>query len=222
MGITLVWMLALNMVCLGKFSGYETAVPVHKTTKLPVVFGGSPFFNDNYKYADITLNRGRRILNIKVKINLELQQVQFLSFNNVAAVMEAGTVKEVSYADTTSEGIVFYKFRTGYPEVDGKTRNNFYILLADGNCSLLRSVEKKVTEGKNVINNNEVIKDYETYDFFYLFIKGEMKRLKKEKQFILAELSDKQPQLETFIEENKINMRSIEQVAKLVNYYNTL
>lgn len=204
--------LVAGIISLIDFSGYAVSAPV---------FTGSPFFDDNYKYADITLNRGRKISNVKTRIDLEMQQVHFLSFNSVAAVMDAGTVKEVSYADTTTAGIIFYKFRTGFPAIEGKNRNNFYILLADGNCSLLRSVEKKVIESKNVIDNS-IIKDYDTFDYFYLFRKGEMKRLKKEKDFLLGELADKQPQLEAFIEENKLNMRSVEHIAKLVNYYNTL
>jgi len=212
MGTTLVRTLMAGIVSLINFSGNAIPTPV---------FNGTPFFDENYKYADITLNRGRRILHVKTRIDLEMQTVHFLSFNDVAAVMEKGSVKEVSYADTTTQGIIFYKFRTGFPAFDGKTREHFYILLADGNCSLLRSVEKKVTESKNVIQNS-VIKDYETFDYFYLFRKGEMKHLKKEKEFLLIELSDKQPQLEAFIEENKLNMRSMEHVAKLINYYNTL
>jgi hypothetical protein len=219
MSRTLALMLAAGVVWLS--DNVAMAVPADQAVRVSYFYTGSPFFNDNYKFADITMNRGRRIVNVKTKIDLEMQQVQFLSFNNVEAVMEAGTVKEVSYADTTADGIIFYKFRTGFPAIDGKGRNNFYILLADGNCSLLRSVEKKVTESKNVIDNT-VMKDYETYEMFYLLIKGEMKRLKKEKEFLLTELSDKQPQLEAFIESNKLNLRQLEHIAKLVNYYNTL
>jgi hypothetical protein len=201
--------------------GYAMMGPVHRSALVPAIQSGSPYFDDSYKFATITLNRGRRIQNVKTRINLETQQVLFLSFNSIEAVMDAGSVKEVSYADTTSGGIVFYKFRTGFPAADNKTRNHFYIVLAEGNCGLLQSVEKKVTEGKNVIDHT-VIKSYETFDVFYLFVKGEMKRLKKEKDFILAELSDKQPQLEAYIDENKISFRSVEHIAKLINYYNTL
>lgn len=221
MGRTLLRMLATGLLFLSVLDLPAMPDPICQAGIPAFFYTGSPFFTDNYKYADITMSRGRRIANVKTKIDLELQQVQFVSFNGMEAVMEAGTVKEVSFADTTVDGIIFYKFRTGFPAVDGKGRNNFYILLADGNCSLLRSVEKKVTETKNVIDN-KVMKDYETFDVFYLLVKGEMKRLKKEKEFLLAELADKQPQLETFIAENKLNLRQVDHIAKLVNYYNTL
>jgi hypothetical protein len=221
MGTALVRILAGIVVLPFSLAFYTTPDPAKPSESKLSVYSGSPFFDDNYKYADIIFSRGRKMLNVKTKINLELQQVQFLSFNSVEALIDPGMVKEVSYADTSSEGIIFYKFRTGFPAVEGKGRNNFYIVLADGNCSFLRSVEKKVIETRNVIDT-KLMKDYETYDVFYLLVKGEMKRLKKEKEFLLAELSDKQTQLEAFIGENKLSMRSIEHIAKLVNYYNTL
>jgi hypothetical protein len=187
----------------------------------PVSTSNTPFYTEQHKYGDITMNRGRKFQHVKLKIDLFTNFTQFVSVNGIEIALDPGTVKEIAYADTTSEGIVFYKFRTGFPGIDGKNHQNFYIVLVDGNCSLLRSVEKKVNERKNDANGN-LIREYENYEFFYLFRKGEMKRLRRDKDFLLAELSDKQPQLEKFIEENKLNLRNIEQIGKLLNYYNTL
>ncbi len=187
----------------------------------PVGLTNSPFYNESYKYGEILFNRGRKISNVKLRIDLFTKTAQFISFNEIEAILDPGTVKQVSYSDTTTDGIIFYKFKTGFPAIDGKTADNFYIVLAEGNCNLLRSVEKKVHERRNDMRGN-FIRDYETFDFFYLQVKGEMKKLKKDKEFLLAELSDKKAQLELFIEQHKLNLRNIESITKLINHYNTL
>jgi hypothetical protein len=184
------------------------------------VFSGTPFFDENFKYADIILSKTRKFTAVKMRIDLEMHMVQFVS-NGVEAELQPGMVKEVSYADTTTDGILFYKFRTGYPASDNRTANHFYIVMAEGSCSLLRLVEKKVTQRRNEITN-EVFKDYENAENFFLFTKGGMKRLKKDKDFIMAELADKQVQVNEFVQTNKINFRNVDQLVKLINYYNTL
>ncbi len=182
---------------------------------------GSPFFDENFKYADIILTRGRKFTGVKTRIDMSTQAVHFISTNGIEIMMDAGGAKEVSYADTTAEGILFYKFRTGYPSIDMKTANNFYQVLSEGNCTLLKSIEKKVSTRKNDISG-EIFKDYETSETPYLFMKGEMKRLKKDKDFLLGELSDKQVQLAEFMQSQKLSVRNIEHIARLVNYYNSL
>jgi len=182
---------------------------------------GSPYFNDNYKFADIKLKQGRTFINVKTKIDLAAQETYFISSNGIEAVMEAGMVKEITYADTTVEGIIFYKFQTGFPPVDMKTGNHFYQVLAEGRCSFVKSITKKVSVRKNELSG-EVVKDFETYENYYLFVKGEMKRLKKDKDFILAELSDKQAQVNQFVQSNKTNFKNNDHLVKLLNYYNSL
>ena len=49
-----------------------------------------------------------------------------------------------------------------------------------------------------------------------------MKRLKKEKDFILAELSDKRTEVNQYVQSNKLNLKSNDHIVKLLNYYNAL
>ncbi len=183
---------------------------------------GTPYFNEEYKLMDISLKQGnRKFVKIKAKINLVTQEVVFLSANGIEGSMEAGTVKEVSYTDTTDRGIIPYVFRTGYPAIEKQTDKYFYQVLADGKCSLLRSLVKKVIERKNELPG-ENSKEFETIENIYLFAGGEMKRFKKDKDFILAALADKQQQVNQFVLDKKINFKNQEQVIQLLNYYNSL
>jgi hypothetical protein len=49
-----------------------------------------------------------------------------------------------------------------------------------------------------------------------------MTRWKKDKDFILAELSDKQTEVNQYILSNKLNLRNQEHLVKLLTYYNSL
>lgn len=182
---------------------------------------GSPYFNEVYKFANIKLSQGRSFTNIKSKIDLAAQELYFITSNGAEAFIQAGMVKEVSYADTTPGGILYYKFQTGFPAADKQTGNNFYQLLSEGRCSFIKAITKTIAEKKNELSG-EVSKDFETTENYYLFVNGEMKRLKKDKGFIMAVLSDRQPQLSQFIDANKLNFKNTDHLVKLFNYYNSL
>jgi hypothetical protein len=49
-----------------------------------------------------------------------------------------------------------------------------------------------------------------------------MKHLKKDRDFILSELADKQQEVNKFIQDNKLNLRNNDHLVKLLEYYNGL
>ncbi len=184
---------------------------------------GTPYFDEKYKFANIKLSQGqgRTFVGVKTRIDMVTQEVHFISSNEVEGFLFAGMVKEVTYDDTTTDGIIPYKFVTGFPAVDKQTNQNFYLVLSEGRCSFLKSIIKKVSERKNELSG-EIAKDMETYEDYYLYIKGVMKRWKKDKDFILAELTDKQKEITQYILTNKVNFKNADQVTKLLKYYNSL
>lgn len=183
--------------------------------------GGSPYFSETYKYATIILVQGRALKNVKARVDLVENETQFISANGAEGLLNRGMVREVSYADTTDSIITQYKLRTGFPSIEKLTKDNFYQVLADGRCIFLKAIIKKVTEIRNELPGG-VVKSYETLEEYYIYAKGEMKRWKKDKDFILAELADKKTEVDQFVLTNKTNFRNVESVVKLVSYYNSL
>lgn len=182
---------------------------------------GTPCFIADYRFANISLAQGRTFVNVKMKIDLVSQETRFVSSNGVEGYISAGMVKEIKFADTTSEGIIQYTFRTGFPAIDKQNENNFYQVLADGKCGFVKSITKKVNERKNELSG-EIAKDFETTENYYLFVKGEMKRVKKDKDFFIAELADKQVAVIQYIQSNKLNCKNNDQIVKLIRFYNSL
>ena len=49
-----------------------------------------------------------------------------------------------------------------------------------------------------------------------------MKRVKKDKEYLLDLLADKRKELETYITTQKINFKSMDSIKKLIDHYNSL
>jgi hypothetical protein len=217
--------LFITFVCAGKSSA-KTTVFINEAVyrsfvNYTVQVSRSPYFTDEYKTANIKLTSGRLLEKVKMKIDLVVQQVLFISSNGIEINFDPGMVKQITYSDTTTNGIVFYKFQTGFPVMDRQDKKNFYLVLADGTCTFVKSILKKVIGVKKIVLS-EVADEYETFEDYYLFIKGGIKKLKKDKEFILAELSDKQVAVNEFILANQTNFKNMEHLIKLFNFYNSL
>ena len=196
-------------------SGFDILINKNKIST------GTPYFNEEYKYANIKLKKGRSFNNVKTRIDLLNLTTYFLTSNGIEINIEAGNIKEITYADTTLLGIILYKFQTGFPSFEKQTENNIYLVLSEGRCTYLELITKKVTETKNNFSGGTVY-DYETFEDYFLFLNGELKRVKKDKDFILTELADKKPLLIEFIQTNKLNLKKPENITRIINYYNTL
>jgi len=70
--------------------------------------------------------------------------------------------------------------------------------------------------------SGEMSSQFDIYEDHYLYVKYEMKRVKKDKEYILNLLADKRNELETYITAQKLNFKSIDSIKKLIDYYNSL
>jgi len=49
-----------------------------------------------------------------------------------------------------------------------------------------------------------------------------MKRVKKDKEYLLNLLADKKKELETYFTAQKLNFKSMDSIKKIIDYYNSL
>ena len=70
---------------------------------------------------------------------------------------------------------------------------------------MLKSIRKTIAVNKNDLSG-EIEKQFNTYEDYYVFSNNKMKRLKKDKDFILGIVSGKKDQMEIFIKENDIKV----------------
>jgi hypothetical protein len=182
---------------------------------------GNPFFIESFRPTTIKLVSGLEFKNVTARLDLYKQMIQVKLNGDTLKMILPGSIAEVIFYDTVQSLPCVYKFQTGYPEIDNLNRNNFYQVLLDGTVTLLRSSIKKINKIKNEMSG-EVSSQFDTYEDHYFYVKYEMKRIKKDKEYILNLLSDKRKELETYITAQKINFKSIDSIKKLIDHYNSL
>jgi hypothetical protein len=182
---------------------------------------GSPFFFDDWKFADITLSRGKKFEKIKARIDLCSHEAHFVTTNNVEIVTPKGLVTEIIMFDSIPGGVDTFKFKTGFPSIENQNETNFYEVLSDGPAQLLKSTRKKIVEHKDDISG-QVEKVFDAYEEYYVFRAGQMRKLKKEKAAVLELLPDQTAKMEEFIKLNKTNFKKTDNLIKLFDFYNSL
>ncbi len=187
--------------------------------KFPDV-SGSPFVT-GFKPSNILLYGGKGFANVLSRINFYDQTVSFIAANGAEVVTSPGYIRELNYTDTSIMGPVKHVYRTSFPPADSLTTTQFYEVLADGRCTLLKAIVKTISETRNALTAS-VSRDFETIETLYLYQNGTMTRVKKDKDFFLPKMADKKEEMATFLKSHKINFRDPLQLAELLKYYNGL
>lgn len=185
--------------------------------KFARVVQGSPFFIDRWNKGYISTREGKKLRDLSIRLNLADQQLHYLK-DGVEYVTDQ-PLSEV-LIDDQQTGQLFV-FRSGFPPVHHTSNKTYFQALAEGEVVLLKHLRKIITESTpfGSATTQQIIRDSETY---YIWKKGAMIKVKKEKDSLLSALKDKKEQLETFISQSRINFKSEEDLVKVVNYYNSI
>jgi hypothetical protein len=180
---------------------------------------GSPYFIDDFRYANITLTKGAVYENLKTRIDLHTNEIHLIGADQKQIIAQDGLIKDVLMADSLSGAV--YRFRTGFPAIDKNTENSIYRVLSGGAVSLLKFSKKDISETKDVMSG-EVKKEFVQQDEYYVFRNEEIKKLKKDKDFILHLMQDQKEKIDDYLKDKKMNFKNIEALIKLFEYYNNL
>ncbi|RYE27173.1 MAG: hypothetical protein EOP45_02050 [Sphingobacteriaceae bacterium] len=177
---------------------------------------GSPYLNDNWVNASVKLNNGITYKeNMYVKYNQEKDELYFKG-NNDETLSFVDAVKEFTIQNNE---LKYYK--NGYKDIPGTSKNTFFEVLANGTLQLLKKTKVYIMENKDY-GSAVTTKSY-TKDIKYYIVSGDnAQQIKNDKKSLLNVLDDKKDQIEEYIKSNKSNLKSDVDLAKIVNYYNTL
>jgi hypothetical protein len=182
---------------------------------------GSVYDQTDYQLAKITLKDGRVYNDVKTRINLLEQEVNFIASNGQEGFLGKGMASEIAYIDTKTETQNVKVFQCGFPPIDNQNRISLYQILLNGKTSLLKSVYKSIQERNNDMSG-ERYKEFATYENMYLLKDGVMSRIKKDKSSLLAMFQDQNQAIKKYIEDQKLNLKNEAHLIDLVKYYNSL
>jgi len=205
-----------------KFDQYVTTTDVNGRPFKNVIndVEGSPYFIDEFRFADIILSKGTVYENLKVKIDICNQEAHLIADDQKEIIAEDGLIREIILADSAG-GSNYFIFKTGFPPINKNNTNSFYQILSDGEIQLLKFAKKEIVETKDVMSG-EVSKAFVQYDDYYVFQNGEIEKLKKDKKFVLALMNDQQQKIVEYLKDKKINFKNVGALTYIFDYYNSL
>lgn len=183
---------------------------------------GTPFINDKWKLAKITLSKGKEISQLPIKLNIESNELYFLDSTGKEMIALKGLVKKIDYLNYWSKDSIKYVFKSGYPDIDKQTENYYYQVLTEGKIELLAKKFKYITVDKNELSG-EISKNFvESAVKLYVYANKIIQAFYPNKDFVISLLKDKEQAINMFVDANKINFKKTTDLIKLFNYYNVL
>ncbi len=186
-----------------------------------VSIDGTPYYNESWSRGSITLLNKKKYQGVSVKLNLQTDDVLYIDEETKKELIALkGSVWEVEVGDPEKNGLLV-RFRCGYPVIGNNDVKTYYQVLEEGKATLLKQLKKTIDEEKP-FNSATVIRRYETEKSYFLFTGNSMLPLKRKKEDLLNVLADQNEKVDEFIRINKLNLKSDDHLAKIIQYYNTL
>jgi len=182
------------------------------------VADGSPFLFDDYMPAEITFQTGKVYKDVKTKLNLADNELLFMDSNG-NEMIAAAMVKSVKFLKPGGSGEILLESPGNSINA---TRAPVYQVLLDKKAKLLKQVSVTYTEARKY-GEGSVTRTYKKNENYFAVFPGQPpQKFDKTKSSVAAVFGDKQPQILSFIEQNKLRCKTDEDFIKIFEYYFTL
>jgi hypothetical protein len=186
------------------------------------VSDGSPYYHEEYNWAEITIASGKIYKDIRVKINLLDAQVQYLAEDGTEMVTTMPVICiKFPYLSTPEGARRNVTLRSDTGTVNGPNATT-YEVIDSGKVSILKKIivtsrdEKKYNEAVTTRSFTRKETDY------VLLPSGQAKKFEKSMEFLLEILNDKIKEVNAYIEKTKLRCKTFKECQSIISYYNTL
>jgi hypothetical protein len=205
---------------------FQHKINLYDVDGRPLVSGsvetkGSPLFLTKWKLGWIRLADGRFFSGMPLILDLQKQVVHYRRSDGNDIEADPGQVKELAILDTVAGVAVGYRFLCGFQPIDNQSQTSYYLLLDSGKLSILESMRKVLRQDKDDFAG-ETKREYNLYNDFYVVSNGKMVRIKRDSKFFVDLTKDKQPQMDDYLQKNRVSFKSIEDIRHFIQYYNGL
>ena len=180
---------------------------------------GSPYLFDEWNDGVITMKDKSLINGKKYRYNLYTQQMQFIEDKDTVAIANPEDIEKIQFGGKT---FIFSAY-----DSQGAIDNGYFELISDGNCRILKKwvvLYHVIDEQEPAIKatadeKSEFLRDCNCFLQF-----GDSPAIKashNKKEFVACFKED-QDEVNTFIKQNGIKMKSESDLKAVVDYYNTL
>ncbi len=174
---------------------------------------GTPYLNDQWAYARIKLDDGRRFDSVLIKVNLYEKKVHFKDQNGNEKMIGAD-VREIEIRDQSSKlnGTMYV---SGY----GSDKSEFYQVVSDGKkAALIKKLTTIIKETKVFNAPNQ--RTFELQDRFYIYSKGTMYEANKNCSSVMLAFAN-DSKIAKYASTNDLKCNKEKDLIALVEQYNS-
>lgn len=177
---------------------------------------GSPWLSDDWVMGMVKLGNGSTYKDVPLKYDQVSGELIFRDKSGKSLAF-ADPVSEFKISDARKGEMLF---RSGFKAVDSNTGQSFYQVLYDGGTILLKDMKKNIIEHR-AYNSASTVKSIVETPAYYLILKGQPVKIRKDKKAVLSVLSQTD-QLEKYIKDNNLNLKDDPDLIKLITFYDSV
>lgn len=198
------------------YSNFESSKNIEQGANRYIDIQGSPYSSNEFVKGKVIMKNGVFYKNVPLRYNIYNKEMEFEK-------------NKVAYSISNSEDIVSVEFGNSkyvYTLFETKTneKNTFFLLLEDGKAKLLemQKVELIPKQEPGAYSTASPARFHREASVFYVKIDDNPAVVVKRKKDLLKAFSIHQKEMTDFINKNKISVRKIEDLKKVIVHYNTL
>ena len=178
---------------------------------------GTPYLFKEWNWGAIRFRNGKYAKDVSLLFNVYNNKLYFSKNGQQMELIDMVKEFMIGYKDNGDS--ITLLFRNGYPQVDKKSTESFYEVLADGKVQLLKWRQKEINTIKPY--NGATKTKFDDRQILYLFIPGsKMVKVKKDKDDIIKALPEYKSRIEEFVQKNG-KLKNEDSVAQLIAHINT-
>ncbi len=181
---------------------------------------GDPFLYKDFVPGSLILKTGENIP-LNLRYDIFKSEIQFGQKNEIYALINP---ENVSTVEIDSLRFVYARYLKSSGDI-ASSENTWFILKEDGKCRLLIRKNLRLQAAappKPYKEEGVPAKFVHTGDLYYLMVTNKNAVRVNSKKDLFEYLSDKKDLLNEFINSNKLGTKKLEDLVKVVSYYNSL
>lgn len=180
---------------------------------------GDPYYFKDFQKGKLIVNTGQKF-DVNIRYDIYANEMHLNSNNEIYAIIHPEKVKLIEV-----DSIKFiYSDYVKSPDDKTPGGGSYFILRAEGKCKLLvkKNIRIQDAEPSKLYQDAKPAKFILTTDTYYLKTGDNTAVRIKSKNDLIFVLGDKKDALLSFISSEKLGIKNIEDLVKIVSYYNGL
>jgi hypothetical protein len=180
---------------------------------------GDPFIFRDFEKGTLYVLPDAKF-NIYVRYDIYANQMHLKDSNVIYAIIHPYKVKLIEAGN--------YKFvysdYINSPQNDEPAQGSYFIVKTEGKCSLLvkKNIRVQDAEPEKLYQEAKPAKFILTGDSYFIKLDDRSAVKIRNKKDLLNVLEDKSDAISSYISSNKLDVKEVEDLVKIVSYYNTL